>query len=52
VGVCFQVVFGVASGQFTFHLDKGLSMQDFIFLFWEVGGRGSWRGQINKFPSF
>jgi hypothetical protein len=46
-GVCFQVVFGVESGLFTFHLDRGLSMQDFIF-----GGGGSWRGQSNKFPSF
>jgi hypothetical protein len=50
-GVCFQVVFGVESGLFTFHLDRVLSMQDFIFyflFFWE----GSWRGQSNKFPSF
>jgi hypothetical protein len=34
----FQVVFGVESGLFTFHLDRGLSMQDFIFLEGAAGG--------------
>jgi hypothetical protein len=46
-GFFSRVVFGVESGMFTFHLDIGVSMQEF---FWGVLGSGVC--QSKEFPSF
>jgi hypothetical protein len=47
-GFFFQVVFGVESGLFTFHLDSGLYIQAFCFCLGGRGGVGGFKAKSSQ----